>query len=650
MKHFLIISLLFWGQITYLAAINPKPFVIPEIKEWKGAEGALTITANSRIVIDKEYVELRQIATLLAQEWALLFGKELAITTGKATRGDIQLSFTSSKKIGNEAYAISTTDRVSLSAATPTGLYWGTRTLLQIAEQTKDQSLPCGIIKDEPAYGMRGFMIDCGRKYIPMDYLQNLVKIMSYYKMNTLQVHLNDNGFKQFFQNDWEKTYAAFRLESETYPGLTAQDGSYSKAEFRAFVKESAKLGVEIIPEIDAPAHTLAFAHYKKSLGSEQYGLDHLDLFNTETYSFMDGLWKEYLEGDDPVFAGPRVHIGTDEYSNKDPEVVEKFRAFTNRYINYVESFGKQACVWGALTHAKGETPVKVKNVIMSAWYNGYAQPKDMKQLGYDMISIPDGWVYIVPAAGYYYDYLDIENLYKEWTPAHIGEEVFEEGDPNILGGMFAVWNDHVGNGISVSDIHHRIFPALQALAAKCWSANGITVPFESFDKQRLALSEAPGVHELGLYMKKPGILMELAKLSATSNFEKEFIGYNYRVSFTIEGQGELPGTVLLSSSRSTFYLADPIQGMLGFSRDGYLFQFTHRVMPGKHHIAIEGDNKATRLFIDGKMVEELNILTHYFDKEGKAMNKTVRTLVFPLRKTGDFKSEIFNFVVEQLP
>lgn len=650
MKRFLIISLLFWGQITYLAAINPKPFVIPEIKEWKGAEGALTITANSRIVIDKEYVELRQIATLLAQDWALLFGKELAITTGKATRGDIQLSFTSSKKIGNEAYAISTTDRVSLSAATPTGLYWGTRTLLQIAEQTKDQSLPCGIIKDEPAYGMRGFMIDCGRKYIPMDYLQNLVKIMSYYKMNTLQVHLNDNGFKQFFQNDWEKTYAAFRLESETYPGLTAQDGSYSKAEFRAFIKESAKLGVEIIPEIDAPAHTLAFAHYKKSLGSEQYGLDHLDLFNTETYSFMDGLWKEYLEGDDPVFAGPRVHIGTDEYSNKDPEVVEKFRAFTNRYINYVESFGKQACVWGALTHAKGETPVKVKNVIMSAWYNGYAQPKDMKQLGYDMISIPDGWVYIVPAAGYYYDYLDIENLYKEWTPAHIGEEVFEEGDPNILGGMFAVWNDHVGNGISVSDIHHRIFPALQTLAAKCWSANGITVPFESFDKQRLALSEAPGVHELGLYMKKPGILMELAKLSATSNFEKEFIGYNYRVSFTIEGQGELPGTVLLSSLRSTFYLADPIQGMLGFSRDGYLFQFTHRVMPGKHHIAIEGDNKATRLFIDGKMVEELNILTRYFDKEGKSMNKTVRTLVFPLQKTGDFKSEIFNFVVEQLP
>ena len=133
--------------------------------------------------------------------------------------------------------------------------------------------------------------------------------------------------------------------------------------------------------------------------------MDHLDLFNPETYKFMDGLFKEYLEGDEPVFRGKKVHIGTDEYSNKKKDVVEKFRAFTDHYIRYVESFGKQACVWGALTHAKGDTPVKSENVIMSAWYNGYANPKDMIEQGYKLISIPDGLVYIVPAAGYYYDY-----------------------------------------------------------------------------------------------------------------------------------------------------------------------------------------------------------------------------------------------------
>ena len=240
-------------------------------------------------------------------------------------------------------------------------------------------------------------MIDCGRKFIPMAYLQDLVKIMAYYKMNTLQVHLNDNGFKQYFEHNWDKTYAAFRLESETYPGLTARDGSYSKKEFIDFQKQAVSNFVEIIPEIDVPAHSLALTHYKPEIGSKEYGMDHLDLFKPETYEFVDALFKEYLEGDNPVFVGKRVHIGTDEYSNAKKDVVEKFRAFTDHYIRFVEGFGKQAVVWGALSHAKGDTPVKSENVVMNAWYNGYADPATMIKDGYQLISIPDGLVYIVP-------------------------------------------------------------------------------------------------------------------------------------------------------------------------------------------------------------------------------------------------------------
>lgn len=56
-----------------------------------------------------------------------------------------------------------------------------------------------------------------------MDFLRQYVKILSFYKLNEFQIHLNDNGFVQFFDNDWNKTYAAFRLESERFPGLTAK-------------------------------------------------------------------------------------------------------------------------------------------------------------------------------------------------------------------------------------------------------------------------------------------------------------------------------------------------------------------------------------------------------------------------------------------
>lgn len=53
----------------------------------------------------------------------------------------------------------------------------------------------------------------------------------------------------------------------------------------------------------------------------------------------------------------------------------------------------------------------------MSAWYNGYADPKEMIKQGYDLISIPDGYLYIVPAAGYYYDYLNTESFIKNGRP-----------------------------------------------------------------------------------------------------------------------------------------------------------------------------------------------------------------------------------------
>ena len=626
-----------------LYAQNEKPFVVPELKEWKGSKGDFVPSSDMRVVYADE--ALRAVAEAFAADYGQMFGAAPAVAQGKPSAGDIYFTLKKDKKLGSEGYAIRVDRYVTVSAPEVVGAYWATRTLLQISEQTEDHQLPKGQLRDWPDYAMRGFMMDCGRKFIPMSYMRDLVKMMAYYKMNTLQVHLNDNGFKQFFGHDWGRTYAAFRLECDTYPGLTARDGYYTKREFIDFQEEAASRFVEIIPEIDAPAHTLAFSHYKPEIGSQEYGMDHLDLFNPETYKFMDGLFKEYLEGDKPVFRGPRVHIGTDEYSNKKKDVVEKFRAFTDRYIRLVESYGKQACVWGALTHAAGETPVKSENVIMSAWYNGYADPKEMVCQGYKLISIPDGLVYIVPAAGYYYDYLNTQYLYEKWTPAHVGKAVFEEKDPAILGGMFAVWNDHVGNGISVKDIHHRLFPALQTLAAKTWGAQ-TGLPYADFDRLRQGLSEAPGVNQLGRIGRTEGLVYEVAEVRPGSSLAHEEIGYGYTVSFDLEAANETPGTELLRSDNAVFYLADPVSGRFGFARDGYLNTFQFRPYPGeKLNVQVKGDNRSTSLLINGKLVETMDIQKRYFNGGKDSMNY-VRTLVFPLKKAGSFKSKITNLKV----
>ena len=625
-------------------AQQQKPFVIPELKEWKGETGFFTPKQSVRIICDDP--DLQKVARQFAADYKALHGVLPEIAGGKPCEGDFLFTIKRDKKLEKEGYDIAIGDCVKVSANEPVGVYWATRTLLQMGEQYGNGNLPKGHIRDWPDYGIRGLLIDCGRKFIPMNYLRDLARIMSYYKMNFMHVVLNNNGFKAYFNDDWNQTYAAFRLECETYPGLTARDGHYTKKEFIHFQEEAAERFVEIIPEIDVPAHSLAFSHYKPELGSKEYGMDHLNLSHPEVYSFVDALFKEYLDGENPVFRGPKVHIGTDEYSNKKKEVVEQFRAFTDHYIKYVEGFGKQACVWGALTHAAGETPVKSDNVIMYAWYNGFANPKDMVQQGYNLISIPDGLTYIVPLAGYYWDYLNTERLYKQWTPAHVADVVFEEKDPAIIGGMFAVWNDIVGNGISVKDIHHRIFPALQTIAVKTWNI-APAFSYTEFETKRQKLSEAPGVNQLGrIGDDENSLVYETASVTPGSELPYTEIGYGYTITFDMEAANENYGTELFRSPHAVFYLADPVKGMFGFSRDGYMNTFAFRPYPGeKISVKITGDALSTSLFINGQLIERMGIEKRYLNGAGK-QNNFIRTLVFPLKNAGNFESRITNLRV----
>lgn len=622
----LLLPALTWAQ-------NEKPFVVPEMQQWRGAKGTLPKADLRRVVYaDGSYAAA---ADYLA--------RTLSIGTApgtKAQKGDILITRAGLKATHPEAYSLDIRkDRITVRVNAAAGALWAAQSLLQIAQTCRD-TFPQGYALDEPDYRLRGFMIDCGRKYIPMDYLRSLVRCMAYYKMNTLQVHLNDNGFKKYHHDSWQETQAAFRLESDNFPGLTAIDGSYTKDEFREFCKWSQQQGVEIIPEIDVPAHALAFTHFRPQLACEEFGADHLDLTNPTVGPFIDSLFTEYIAGPDPVFAGPRVHIGTDEYSNKKKEVVELFRSLTDHLIKLMERHGKQAVVWGSLSYAHGETPIKVENVIMDMWSNGFAKPQEMKELGYQMVSIPDGWVYIVPRAGYYYDYLNCQMLYEHWTPANINGVVFPEKDPQIEGGMFALWNDVTTNGISVGDIHHRILPALQIMAHKTWFAKNDSVGYSEWDAHRKALSDAPGVDEIG---RAELNIVDLRPNTALGQGELQ-IGYPYTVDFDITWADEPRGTILTQSNRAEFYLSDPIRGMLGFSRDGYLYTFNYRGTPHKsEHITIAGTNRETSLFVNGALIQTLGT-DQQLAADKKPYDK-VQTLVFPLTRTGNYKSEVRHLV-----
>lgn len=663
------------------------PRVIPSLREWLGYGGSAAMPAKGEIILDPAFAqELQEGMQLFASDLKEQSNYNYKVKTGAPAKGKIYVTLnTEDKSLGKEGYRLMVGDTIKIEAVDKQGAFWATRTLLQMVQQYGEQ-LPMGVARDYPKYEKRGFMLDVARKFFRLNFLQDYVKIMSYYKMNEFHVHLNDNAFVQFFDNDWDKTYAAFRLESEAYPGLTAKDGSYSKKEFTNLQRQGMAYGVNIIPEIDVPAHSLAFSHYKPSLGSKKYGMDHLDLMNPEVYDFVDGLFKEYVAGENPVFIGPDVHIGTDEY---DKAVAEEFRKFTDHYLRLIQGYGKRARLWGALTHAKGNTPVTSEGVIMNAWYNGYADPRQMIEEGYELISTPDGLLYIVPAAGYYYDYLNGKHLYDKWEPITIGREVFPYGHPQISGGMFAVWNDHTGNGISEKDVHHRAFPAMQVLAEKMWDGNKENPDYEGFAKVAASMIEAPGVNVMGNVVSNGPIALSYnftnakgkdisgngynvakakgvkynaengALLSGNSVIETpvEEIGYNYAVSFDIKPEGtQAKDAVLFNSANAQVVVNEAQSGNLAFKRDGYTYSFDYAPVAGQwNRISIHGDNKGTSLYVNGELKQRLEgNKKEVTDAKGKKSTMHLQqTLVFPLKQIGatanGFNGGIRSLKVEKL-
>lgn len=624
---------------------NPKPFVIPALREWQGGTGTFKFTKSSRIVLSSDDARLAEVAALLKKDLVAAAGLDLKIVKGQPKAGDIQLQFDATDKgLGEEGYLLDIKGHINLNAFHKRGMVWGTRTILQLMEQNPSNPvLPCGITRDYPKYEIRGLVLDVGRKFFTMDFLRSYVKMMSYYKMSEFHIHLNDNGFHIYFNNDWNKTQAAFRLESTTYPELTAKDGHYTKKEFMELQDLAAEYAVNIIPEIDVPAHSLAFTRLMPEIGSKQYGMDHLDLHNPKTYEVIGNVFKEYLEGPNPVFKGKVVHIGTDEYDKKESE---KFRYFTDYFIKHVQSFGKEARVWGALTHAKGTTPVESKNITMNAWYNGYAEPKEMKKLGYQLISTPDGTLYIVPAAGYYYDYLNLRSLYKRWEPVNIGNVTFQAGDPVVRGGMFAVWNDKspAGNGITEHDVHDRVFPAMQVLGQKMWAGTD-TVAYTQFQTGSKAIKEGPGLNIAGALKGVDSLVLISGKgrslKNATSTFKMPIkeIGYDYTVSFEVKPVAGSKGErILFSSPNGAFRTADK-DGKVGFVKEGLEYQFDYQLPENVWTtVTLTGTNKGTSLFING-ILKEKKVGKEILFPDSKAKMFKVDTFIFPLQTLGDKKN-----------
>ncbi len=216
------------------------------------------------------------------------------------------------------------TDRIVLTAPDRGGLFYGAITLLTL-RQTHDGQLPTGGVTDAPRFGWRGQHLDCARHFYQIATIERLLDLMALFKLNRFHWHFaDDEAFRlevDCAPDLWRQT--AFRGEGELVPGVFGggirSGGSYSKAEARALIERARGLNIEILPEIEVPAHALALNRAIAGLrdpadsGDERsvqgYGQNVVNPALPATWNLLDALALEVAD----LFPFRHLHLGGDE-------------------------------------------------------------------------------------------------------------------------------------------------------------------------------------------------------------------------------------------------------------------------------------------------------------------------------------------------
>ncbi|MBQ6734702.1 MAG: YfhO family protein [Lachnospiraceae bacterium] len=375
---------------------------------------------------------------------------------------------------------------IVIYAQTVAGLRWGEVTLLELMEETEGV-LPACVIRDYPRYAVRGFGVDVARRMVPMEWLYRVVEELSRNKMNTLQLHLNDNhivaehSYDGTLQGAYD-LYAGFRLESsienEQGEGITSTDLYYTDAEFKALVQYAASLGVTIVPEIDTPAHSLAFIRVFPELGVKRITdmADTLDLSSEDAKTFAKNLWSEYLSGEDALFADcPVLHLGMDEYFGEG----EVYLSYLKDMTAYVASLApeKELRVWGSLDWYEDLPYDLPADLTMQVWSPEWCDVRRAFARGHGIINSLSHQLYIIPGTGQ--ELQELAAGEEVWSP-----NTFEDGrntftipaySPQMKGACYMLWNDHSGEGGALREEYDdeslfELFRApLPAIAGELW-------------------------------------------------------------------------------------------------------------------------------------------------------------------------------------
>jgi len=375
------------------------------------------------------------------------------------------------------------------------GLFSACISLLNL-RQVYQGALPCGRIVDAPRFGYRGQHLDCARHFYEVCTILRLLDLMALLKLNRFHWHFSDD---EAFRLEvscapelWQKT--AVRGEGCAVPGVYGggikAGGYYSRADVALILDRAAELQIEVLPEIEVPAHgyclNVARAGMRdpgdNSLAISVHGY-HDNTINPalpDTWALIEPLALEVAG----MFRMGVLHLGCDELPpdawSASP-AIERLKVeqglqtrddvqgwMMERLAGFLARHGIRSAAWEEA--AKGSNGGLGHGALLFSW-TGQGPGVEAARRGYDVV--------MCPAQNVYFDMMhtaDVEDWgtcwaipevpleqVVNWRPVPVGAEDVAD---RIVGVEGCFWSEFTTKD---QEMEPMLAPRILGLANKAW-------------------------------------------------------------------------------------------------------------------------------------------------------------------------------------
>ena len=453
--------------------------------------------ACSLLLIACSPEEVRQVNLIPKPEQMTMTGgtftvDSLALFGGQSSR-NIKTVIDEAWSGNPEGYQLDVTPGgIDLRAGSPDGLFYGMQTLRQLYAGGE---VPCVSIRDNPRFGYRGLHLDVSRHFFSKEEVMKLLDVMSFYKLNTLHMHLTDAGGWRIEIDKYPKltSETAFRTESdwrkwwdgrdrkylpEGTPG--AYGGYYTKEDIREIVKHAASKHINIIPEIEFPGHSeeVLMAYPELSCSGKPYQNGDFCIGNEQSFTFMEDVLAEVID----LFPSEYIHVGGDEagksawkkcpkcqalMKEKGMKNVDELQSYMiHRAEEFLNSKDRKLIGWDEILEG-GLAP---EATVMS--WRGEEGGIKSARMGHDVVMTPGGYMYFDfyqadPKTQPYAigGYTPIKRAYS-YNPVPVDSLTAEESK-HILGVQANTWTEYIKDE---KHLEYMMFPRALAVAEIGWT------------------------------------------------------------------------------------------------------------------------------------------------------------------------------------